>query len=165
MYDHSSYPTGVTEEGTYADFVYPYYLLTALDRWAKNGEYPPDLLIPLLENDLTGFLLSWESPRGENNRLALVDYVKNQLPKECWGSKEAMEVWKEKKKGEKDSVTWIVTFGNDPEEYDNGEFGVLVNGIPYIYYKDKDPIASPDVKFREIEKREFGEVIKSPLFP
>jgi hypothetical protein len=60
-------------------------------------------------------------------------------------------------------VRWIITEGNDPEICDDGEFGVLINGVPYLYYKHPDPApCGPDVKYRVINKREFGEVIRKP---
>lgn len=64
--------------------------------------------------------------------------------------------------GGSDDVTWIVTEGNDPNVCSDGEFGVLVNGNAYLYYKYASPDASEGVKHRPIEKREFGEVIRRP---
>ena len=59
------------------------------------------------------------------------------------------------------NVQWIVTEGNDPNICGDGEFGVLVDGIAYLYYKWPDPgPCDPQVKFRIIHKREFGEVIR-----
>ena len=63
--------------------------------------------------------------------------------------------------GEKEEVAWIITDGNDPNVCGNGEFGVEVGGKAYLYYKW--PTTGPticDVKYRRIEKREFGEVIR-----
>lgn len=59
-------------------------------------------------------------------------------------------------------VTWIVTEGNDPNICADGEFGVLVNGKAYLYYKYASPGVSEGVKYRPINKREFGEVIRRP---
>jgi hypothetical protein len=57
-------------------------------------------------------------------------------------------------------VKWIVTEDNDPDICADGEFGVEVGGKPYLYYKHSTTGPSgPDVKYREIEKREFGETI------
>ena len=57
-------------------------------------------------------------------------------------------------------VKWIVTEGNDPELCADGEFGVEVGGKPYFYYKHSTTgPSSPDLKYREIEKHEFGETI------
>lgn len=55
-------------------------------------------------------------------------------------------------------VTWIVSQpdGDDP----GGEFGVLVDGKPYFYYKWPTTEPSVDVVYRVIAKREFGEVIR-----
>jgi hypothetical protein len=58
-------------------------------------------------------------------------------------------------------VRWIVTEGNDPDVCEDGEFGVLIDGVAYLYYKHPDPSpCGPDVKYRVINKREFGEVIR-----
>lgn len=57
------------------------------------------------------------------------------------------------------SVFWIVSEGN---EEGNGEFGVEINGVPYFYYKYSEASTSNSVKYRRIEKREFGEVIRKP---
>lgn len=73
-----------------------------------------------------------------------------------------------------DQVYWIVTEGNDPDVCADGEFGVEVNGVPYLYYKWPDPNPSDgsvcpqtgvkfcEIKYRRIHKREFGEVIRRP---
>jgi len=62
------------------------------------------------------------------------------------------------------SVFWIVTEGNHPDVTDDGEFGVEVAGVPYFYYKHRDAEPShPDVKYRRIEKYEFGSVIRRPV--
>jgi len=55
-------------------------------------------------------------------------------------------------------VQWIVSDGN--EGFGNGEFGVLVEGKPYFYYKWPTTKPSEGVKYRAVEKREFGEVIR-----
>lgn len=60
-------------------------------------------------------------------------------------------------------VEWIVTDGNDPAICADGEFGVSIDGVAYLYYKWPSPEpVSADVKFRVIHKREFGEVIRRP---
>jgi len=64
---------------------------------------------------------------------------------------------------EKKTVYWVVTEGNDPDITDDGEFGVEVDGVAFFYYKWPDATpASPNVKYRRIDKREFGEVIRRP---
>ena len=60
-------------------------------------------------------------------------------------------------------VYWIISEGNDPDEKTDGEFGVEINGVPYFYYKHAEPSPSTGkIKYRRIEKREFGEVIRRP---
>ncbi len=61
-----------------------------------------------------------------------------------------------------DDVTWIITDGNDPDICADGEFGVLVNGKAYLYYKHTSPGVSEGVRYRPVNKREFGEVIRRP---
>jgi hypothetical protein len=58
-------------------------------------------------------------------------------------------------------VWWIVSEGNDNGDGD-GEFGVEIDGIPFFYYKWPDGSPSSAVKYRRINKREFGEVIRKP---
>lgn len=58
------------------------------------------------------------------------------------------------------SVYWIISEGN--EDGDNGEFGVEIDGVPFFYYKWPDAGPSEGTKYRRIEKREFGEVIRLP---
>ncbi len=60
-------------------------------------------------------------------------------------------------------VKWIVTDGNDPNVCADGELGVEVNGAAYLYHKRSLTLAcDSDVKYRPINKREFGEVIRRP---
>jgi hypothetical protein len=61
------------------------------------------------------------------------------------------------KRGPPHQVRWIVSEGN---ESGNGEFGVEVDGVAYFYYKWPDPHPDRGTKYREINKREFGEVIR-----
>lgn len=56
-------------------------------------------------------------------------------------------------------VTFIVSDGNDGDEYANGEFGVRVNGENFLYYKDSSPMQT-EAHCRPVRKREFGETIK-----
>jgi len=58
-------------------------------------------------------------------------------------------------------VRWIVTEGNEPNIAENGAFGVEVNEQPYFYYKHSRPdVGHPSIKYREINKREFGETLR-----
>lgn len=44
---------------------------------------------------------------------------------------------------------------------EQGELGFKVRGIQFFYYKWPDPIIEFGSNYKVIEKREFGEVIKS----
>lgn len=48
------------------------------------------------------------------------------------------------------------------EKTDKVRWIISVNGKAYFYYKYSDPSPSISTKYREIMKREFGEVIKKP---
>lgn len=65
-----------------------------------------------------------------------------------------------------DTVRFVVIRDKSVES-DNGEFGVLVNGKLYSYYKDSEPVIyltdSEWYEYRELKKREFGEVIETDL--
>lgn len=64
-------------------------------------------------------------------------------------------------------VRWIVCEGEPGEEGgeegEGGELGVEVNGKAYTYYKDHEPCPH-DGLYRNVRKREFGEVIR-PTHP
>lgn len=65
--------------------------------------------------------------------------------------------------GDGPAVHWIVTDGNDPNICGDGEFGVAIGGVAYLYYKHASPEpCGDDVRWRVINKREFGEVIRRP---
>lgn len=56
-------------------------------------------------------------------------------------------------------VEWVVTEGNNPDEYGNGELGFRVGSQVFLYHKDSDPMLTA-AKWRPVNKREFGEVIR-----
>lgn len=90
--------------------------------------------------------LTLDDPDGE----VTADWLKMVLPNIHHGSL-----------GEKEEVSWIITEGNDEDICADGEFGVEIGGKAYLYYKYSSPgPSSPEVKYRRIEKREFGEVIR-----
>lgn len=56
-------------------------------------------------------------------------------------------------------VFWIVSLP-DREGDGGGELGVMINGVPYFYYKWPEPQPSmPGRGYRLMTKREFGETI------
>jgi hypothetical protein len=62
---------------------------------------------------------------------------------------------------EPDEIEFIVTERNDPDIVGNGELGVLVNGVSYVFYRG-GPMEVRDALYRKVGKREFGEVIRAP---
>lgn len=54
-------------------------------------------------------------------------------------------------------VHWIV----GTNEGCKGEMGVRVLGANFWYYKWPDPMVAPSYAYREADKREFGETVKS----
>ena len=58
----------------------------------------------------------------------------------------------------KEHSRWIVS---ECEEYGEGELGLQIGPMVFMYYKWPDPLIkfAKDMKFRPAEKREFGEVI------
>jgi hypothetical protein len=62
---------------------------------------------------------------------------------------------------EPDEIEFIVTERNDPDIVGNDELGVLVNGVPYVFYRG-GPMEARDALYRKVGKREFGEVIRAP---
>lgn len=61
-------------------------------------------------------------------------------------------------------VFWIISEGNPESGEGNGELGVEIDGVPFWYYKwpDASPSRKDSTKYRRINKREFGEVIRPP---
>jgi hypothetical protein len=90
--------------------------------------------------------LAFEDPNGE----VTADWLKAFMPPIAHAALDSNQ-----------EVFWIVTEGNDRDICADGEFGVEIGGKAYLYYKySSTGPSSPEVKYRRIEKREFGEVIR-----
>lgn len=75
----------------------------ALDLWGDKGVLPGDFLQAILRNDLT----EAQGRADEYNKLTLdniVSHVYNELPSECWGSKDKVESWAKHKMKENTKV-------------------------------------------------------------
>jgi len=55
-------------------------------------------------------------------------------------------------------IEWIITEGNDPMLFGNGELGFRIGSQVFLYYKDHVPMPT-QAKWRPVHKREFGEII------
>lgn len=68
------------------------HLIDSLDRYVQHRIPPGGFLTSVLENNLVGAVgkADFENQR---NLVAICDYVYNQLPSTCWGSKEKVREW------------------------------------------------------------------------
>lgn len=57
------------------------------------------------------------------------------------------------------NVSWIVSTKEDNEGA--GEFGIQIGDLKLWYYKDSTPMIGNSRPSRKVEKREFGEVLKT----
>lgn len=64
----------------------------ALDRWACWGEFGGDFITAVLTNDLFKAVgrADLENKKALND---IVNYIYNNLPRQCWGSVENVEEW------------------------------------------------------------------------
>ena len=72
----------------------PAHTLAALDRYVKHRVLPGGFLTAVLSNDLFGAIARAD----KENKLALSEicqYIYNELPGDCWGSKDIMWKWVE----------------------------------------------------------------------
>jgi len=72
----------------------PAHTLAALDRYVKHHILPGGFLTAVLSNDLFGAIARAD----RENKLALSEicqYIYNELPGDCWGSKDIMWKWVE----------------------------------------------------------------------
>ena len=73
----------------------PQHTLAALDRYVNNRILPGGFLTAVLSNDLFGAVAHAD----KENKSALPEicqYIYNELPGNCWGSKDIMWQWVEK---------------------------------------------------------------------
>ena len=70
----------------------PPHLLDALDAFGREARPVGDFLTAVLENDLCKTFAHADTENRPHIG-ALIKYVYNQLPGECWGSKEKVVAW------------------------------------------------------------------------
>jgi hypothetical protein len=63
-----------------------------MDRYANNGYPMGHFLTAVFSNDLVGAVNHADEQNLGNLKL-IVQYMYNQLPSGCWGSKEAVKAW------------------------------------------------------------------------
>ena len=71
------------------------YMIVGVKRYVENGEDAGHFLTALFSNDLVGAL----SRADDSNREKIWDWVKflwNEVPSNCWGSREEVLRWKKK---------------------------------------------------------------------
>jgi len=85
MFDHTEY-SDVRER-----------MMESLDNYAKKGWVPGGFLEAVLRNDLSGAMMRADHV-SRNNIFHIVKYCYNELPSECWGSKEHFAAWLEEEK-------------------------------------------------------------------
>lgn len=79
-------------EYKWLDFKIPSRIKPALDRYVKEGILPGGFLQAVISNDLTEACFRADDENLKNIP-AYVHYLYNEVPMECWGSKEKMERW------------------------------------------------------------------------
>lgn len=77
-------------------FTIPIYMLEAIKRYIEYGKKPGDFLTALISNDLKE-AVGRADDHNVLNLKAFVAYFYNHAPSECWGSKEKMINWINKK--------------------------------------------------------------------
>jgi hypothetical protein len=86
----------MTETGyRYLGYYVPQNTIDELRRYAFNGVPLGGFLEAVVSNDLVSAVSRADS-YNQNNLPALVVYVYNELPAECWGSRETYEHWLDK---------------------------------------------------------------------
>lgn len=76
------------------------YTKQTLDDYGKHGLPPGDCLLAVLSNDLFGAYQRADE-QTTATMAAIVWYVVNRLPRGCWGSKAAVEMWIEERRAER----------------------------------------------------------------
>ena len=75
--------------------------LEGLKVYIEHGARPGGFLSAVLANDFVEIVAAAD---GENmqNLPAYADYLYNHAPRDCWGSKQALEAWIKKKREERE---------------------------------------------------------------
>lgn len=63
------------------------YFIQSLNRYVNHGLMPGSFLTAVLSNDLMG-AISHSDLNAQQNLVAICKYIYNNLPGDCWGSRE-----------------------------------------------------------------------------
>lgn len=81
---------------TFRGFYIPEHMMGSLERWIKFGIKPGDFLTAVLENDLKN-AVGYADDENLKNLPAYIGYLYNEAPGDCWGSKEKVAAYAERK--------------------------------------------------------------------
>lgn len=81
---------------TFRGFYISEHMMDGLERWIKFGIKPGNFLTAVLENDLKN-AVGYADAENLQNLPAYVGYLYNEAPGDCWGSKEKVAVYAERK--------------------------------------------------------------------
>jgi len=91
------------EKYDYIDYsIIPEYMVDSIKRYLEAGIKPGDFLTAVLENNLTESFARADSI----NQIHMLDWVKflcSELPLGCWGSREKVKNWIDKKRKEREN--------------------------------------------------------------
>ena len=74
----------------------PKNIVHTIDRYVNNGLQPGGFVTAVLTNDLTSAVMLADSNNLENLP-HIVAYIYDSVPSNCWGSKDRVRAWVEKK--------------------------------------------------------------------
>ena len=80
----------------------PRHTQYGLDSYVKDRQYPGSFLRALLENNLKN-AVGYADDQNKENLVDIVIYCYNNIPSICWGSKEEVEAWLERREDKEDS--------------------------------------------------------------
>lgn len=85
---------------TYGEYYIPERMMPGLENWVLYGVSPGDFLTAILKND---FIEAVSRADSENlrNLPAYAIYCYNELPSQCWGSREKVDLWQATKLAER----------------------------------------------------------------
>ena len=82
------------EYGTYWEV--PKYILDIINRYVDDDVPPGGFLTAVLSNDLVG-AFAWADSDCKSALPDIVRYLNNEIPAVCWGSKDKVEAWLNRK--------------------------------------------------------------------
>lgn len=82
----------------------PEMTLAALTRYVNDGVPTGSFLRSVLSNDLFGAFERADQPNRDAIGL-LVTYIYNEIPSECWGTREHYHAWLDRKRAEREAAT------------------------------------------------------------